>query len=129
MKRTLPLLALLIFGANPALAAPGGYLHVLLGGAWVCETQGDATAPPVPKPQDSFQVIADSSYRTGNGAIGTYLLLGNDLAMTSGPFRGRRYKLTGLGILHPADNAGKQAEARCVHHAGGSAPDGGTGDN
>jgi len=129
MKRTLPLLALLIFGANPAFAAPGGYLHVLLGGAWVCETQGDATAPPVPRPQDSFRVIADSSYRTSNGAIGTYLLLGNDLAMTSGPFRGRRYTLTGQGILHPADDAGKQAEARCVHHASASTLDRGTGDN
>lgn len=125
MKRTLALLALLIIGANPAQAAPGGDLRVLLTGYWVCETQGDAVTPPVRQLQDSFRVIADSSYRTtkgdhGKAEDGTYLLLGNDLTMTSGPFRGRRYTLVGQGILHPLDKAGQRSSGRCVHRASAS---------
>jgi hypothetical protein len=96
-------------------------LRVLLKGYWLCETQGDATAPPVRQLQDSFRVIPDSSYRTTRGDTGTYLLLGNDMAMTGGPFRGRRYRLVGLGILHPLDAAGKRTTERCVRQATASA--------
>ena len=80
----------------------------------MCETQGDATAPPVRQLPDSFRVIADSSYRTTTGLTGTYLLLGTDLTMTGGPFRGRRYKLAGAGILHPLDADGAKTSGRCV---------------
>ncbi len=122
---------LLALGAHPAAAAPGGYLRVLLKGYWLCESQGDATVPPVRQLQDSFRVIADSSYRTTKGETGTYLLLGTDLAMTGGPFRGRRYKLVGQGILHPLDAAGKRTTERCVRQATASAlgDDGDTGGN
>lgn len=129
MKRTLTLIALLIFGANPAQAVPGGYLRVLPTGYWVCETQGDATAAPVRQLQDSFRVIADSSYRTTKGDVGTYLLLGNEMTITGGPFRGRHYTLVGQGILHPLDAAGKRTIGRCVHRASASSLDADTGEN
>ena len=104
--------------AGPAHATPGGVLRVLLKGDWICETGGDATTAPVRQPQDSFRVLADSSYRTTAGDTGTYLLLGNDLTMTGGPFRGRRYVLVGQGILHPVDGSGKRSTSRCVRQSG-----------
>lgn len=115
----------------PAGAAPGGNLRVLLRGYWICETQGDATTPPTQQLQDSFRVIADSSYRTTLGQTGTYLLLGTDLVMTGGPFRGRKYKLVGQGIIHPIDAAGNRTTDRCVRQANASpmADTGDTGDN
>ncbi|WP_353230137.1 hypothetical protein [Novosphingobium sp.] len=110
-------------GSGTALAAPGGQLRVLLTGYWVCEQSGDATTPPVPRPQDSFRVVADSSYRAPTGDSGSYLLLGSDLAMTSGPFVGRRYVLIGQGILHPLDAAGQRTTDRCVRQGGAAARD------
>jgi len=107
----------------PAQATPGGLLRTLLKGYWVCETAGDATTPPARQVQDSFRVIADSSYRTAKGETGTYLLLGNDLLMTTGPFRARRYILVGQGILHPLDASGKRTSDRCVRQSSASALD------
>jgi hypothetical protein len=125
MKPTLPLLAPLtlamLLAAKPAQATPGGDLRVLLKGYWLCETQGDATMAPARQLQDSFRVIPDSSYRTTAGLTGTYLLLGTDLTITGGPFRGRRYKLVGQGILHALDQAGKRTTERCVRQASASA--------
>ncbi len=112
--------ALFALCAQPAQAAPGGYLRVLLRGYWICETQGDATTPAMRRLQDSFRVIADSSYRTSSGATGTYLLLGTDMVMTGGPFAGRKYKLVGQGILHPLDASGKRTTDRCVRQANAS---------
>ncbi len=127
MIKPLPLVAapllILALAPAPAPAAPGGYLRVLLKGYWLCESQGDATVAPVRQLQDSFRVIPDSSYRTSQGETGTYLLLGTDLAMTGGPFRGRRYKLVGQGILHPLDTSGKRTTERCVRQASASALD------
>ena len=100
--------------AGPAAAAPGGLLRTLLKGYWICETAGDATAPGRRLPADSFRVVADSSYRPATGGIGAYLLLGSDLTMTSGPFRGRHYLLVGQGVLHPLDMAGQRSTDRCV---------------
>lgn len=120
MIRMLLLFALLGFGANQAQAVPGGALRVLQKGNWVCESAGDATTPPVRQLQDSFRVIADSSYRTTNGEGGTYLLLGKELAMTGGPFAGRRYRLTGQGMLHPLDAKGVPTPERCVRQISAS---------
>jgi hypothetical protein len=114
---------MLALGTTPARAVPGGYLRVLLKGYWVCELQGDATTPAARQLQDSFRVIADSSYRTTKGEAGTYLLLGNDLAMTAGPFRGRKFRLVGQGILHAVDATGKRTNERCVRQASASSLD------
>jgi hypothetical protein len=115
MKHLVLILAALL--PAPALAAPGGPLRVLLKGAWVCETGGDATTPPTSVPQDGFRVIADSSYRTADGQSGSYLLLGKALTMTGGPFKGRRYVLVGQGILYPLDAQGQRGAERCVRQS------------
>lgn len=126
MKRFSPFrpelfLLLLALAPLPAHAAPGGLLRTLLIGYWVCETKGDAVTAPVRILPDSFRVIADSSYRTATGKGGTYLLLGNDLVMTTGPFKARKYILVGQGILHPIDAAGKRTTNRCVRQSSASA--------
>lgn len=122
MKRAL--LALLALAAPTAAhAAPGGAMRVLLKGYWACEVGGDATSPPRPAPQDSFRVIADSSYVLASGAAGTYLLLGQDMVMTSGPFRARHYELVGQGMLHPVDAKGTRTDERCVHQRNASGND------
>ena len=118
-----PIAALILIAtAGTAHAAPGGALRVLMKGYWACETGGDATTPPRPVPQDSFRVVSDSSYLLGDGTGGTYLLLGQDMVMTSGPFSARRYALVGQGMLHPEDANGTRSEERCVRqrNAGGS---------
>lgn len=121
-----PIVALILIAtALPAHAAPGGALRVLLKGYWACETGGDATTPPRPAPQDSFRVIADSSYVLTNGTGGTYLQQGQSVVMTSGPFHTRRYELVGQGMLHPVDANGHRGDGRCVHqrNAGGNDTD------
>jgi hypothetical protein len=123
MAFALPALLMAMLSAAPAEAAPGGLLRTLLKGYWICETEGDATTPPKRLLQDSFRVIADSSYRTNKGETGTYLLLGNDLVMTTGPFRARKYVLVGQGILHPLDAQGKRTTNRCVRQSSAGALD------
>ena len=119
-----PFVALaLIAAAGTAHAAPGGALRVLQKGFWACETGGDATSPPRPAPQDSFRVIADSSYVLADGTGGTYLLLGQDVVMTSGPFHARRYELVGQGMLHPVDVNGTRSDERCVRQRNASGND------
>jgi hypothetical protein len=117
----LALAPLTLAQASPApKPPPGGLLRTLLKGYWICESAGDAVSAPTPYPQDSFRVIADSGYRTSAGQTGTYLLTGNDMLMTTGPFRGRKYLLIGQGILHPIGPDGKRTTDRCVRQAGAS---------
>lgn len=98
----------------PANAVPGGELHVLTAGRWLCEQPGDAIRAPVRLPADDFWAIPDSSYRTGDGEIGSYLLLAERLVMTSGPFEGRSYVLESPAMAHPLDSAGRELAIRCV---------------
>jgi hypothetical protein len=126
MKRPAPIRSLVLAlmaatAPTAAHAAPGGLLRTLLIGYWVCETKGDAATAPVKLLADSFRIIPDSSYRTAKGVGGTYLLLGNDLVMTTGPFRARKYILVGQGILHPIDAKGRRTSDRCVRQSSASA--------
>lgn len=97
----------------PAGAVPGGQLHTLMQGPWSCEVPGDATVMPMPKPDENFRVTADSSYFVGE-ARGNYLLLGDQLAITSGPFKGRRYVMDSDAMMHRLGEDGKPTMLRCV---------------
>ncbi|EGD58649.1 hypothetical protein Y88_0706 [Novosphingobium nitrogenifigens DSM 19370] len=114
-----PALCALVLLATPgtATAAPGGSLRVLLRGPWICEVPGDASTPPKTLPKDSFHAQADSSYRLPDGSTGTYLLLGNHLVMTTGPFRGRTYETSGQGMIYPLDANGTRTGVRCIRHS------------
>lgn len=97
-----------------AQAAPGGQLHTLIVGRWVCEEPGDATRAPVRQEAEDFWVVQDSSYRVRGGGRGSYLLLGGQLVMTSGPFEGRRYGLDSTATVHPLGPDGAPLAQRCV---------------
>lgn len=108
------LAASFLLSSAPAHAVPGGDLGTLERGNYQCELPGDASGPlRVAAPDQSFKVIGASSYRNG-GERGTYLLLGDDLRMTSGPLRGQRYERVSDGYLRQVNETGEQTRLRCV---------------
>ncbi|BEV00137.1 hypothetical protein NSDW_12310 [Novosphingobium olei] len=118
MKSRLALIAACLLAsagsAVPAHAVPGGKLHTLAIGHWLCEQPGDATKPPVRLEADDFWAVQDSSYSLRNGETGTYLLLADRLVMTSGPFEGRAYAVESAATVHPLGSDGKETGMRCV---------------
>lgn len=113
MKRAC-LAALLALASAPSHAAPGGQLRVLIQGPWTCELPGDATVVPTPRTEENFRATPDSSYSVDGQGEGNYLLLGDRLTMTSGPFTGRRYEVANEGMVRRLDDAGKRTGVRCV---------------
>ena len=106
--------AILAFAATPAGAVPGGNLGVLLNGPWTCEIPGDAVVRPVAQQADNFRIVADSSYVIADGSSGTYLRLGNEVRMTSGPFNGRRFLMSSDAMMRLLDGQGRRTGLRCV---------------
>jgi len=104
----------LALAAIPAHAVPGGALETLALGTWFCELPGDAVIEPVARPQETFTAVPDSSYRTPDGAEGSYLLLGDRLTMTSGPREGDRYVMDSSAMVHKLDPSGQPGPLRCV---------------
>ncbi len=99
--------------AVPASAAPGGAIGTLRPGAYVCELPGDAAgAASHPVEGESFTIIDGKSY-VAAGASGTYLLLGDQLTMTSGPKRGQTFHRLSGGFLRRTE-AGSDTALRCV---------------
>lgn len=111
-----PLLALLALAlpVTSAHAVPGGELGTLENGKWFCEKPGDAAAPSTPLPRESFVALPDSAYRAADGTEGVYLLLGDELVMTSGALRGHRFKLDSAATMHRLDAEGDEIDQRCV---------------
>lgn len=112
MKRTIILLAAAI--AFPAHAAPGGALGTMPKGAYACELPGDATAASgVRAPAEDFTIVNGSAYVTATGR-GIYLLTGDRLVMTSGPFKGAAYHRQSGGFLRRLAADGSESNLRCV---------------
>ena len=98
----------------PVLAAPGGRIDVLRTGEYRCELPGDATAARgVPQPAEDFEIVNASSYAAGS-AIGTYLLTGGKVVMTSGPKRGTNYRRVASGTLRLLGRDGSDTTLNCV---------------
>jgi hypothetical protein len=97
-----------------AHAVPGGEIGTLPTGRYQCEKPGDATGLiAVRVPDADFRVLASSSYAVNN-VRGSYLLTGDDLVMTGGPFEGRRFVRTSVGYLRQLGPDGQPGEVRCV---------------
>jgi hypothetical protein len=106
--------AALALTAAPALAAPGGDIATLPIGDYICETPGDAAGPAGRHaPAEDFAVVTASSYRA-LGTLGSYLLTGDQLVMTSGVHRGKRYHRVSTGFLRKIGPDGKDSALRCV---------------
>ena len=100
--------------AGPIAAAPGGEIGVLRAGKYVCELPGDATGPAGRHvPEADFTVSNASSYEAG-GASGSYLLTGDQLVMTSGPFKGKRFHRISNNFLRLVEPDGTDGQLRCV---------------
>ena len=100
--------------AGPLAAAPGGEIDTMPLGDYVCELPGDATGPAGYRvPAEDFSVVTASSYRAGD-ALGSYLLVGEQLTMTGGPHQGKRYRRQSGGFVRKLDEQGKPSSLRCV---------------
>ena len=121
MKGTVALLAsgllapaLLLTPSTSAAAVPGGEIGTLEKGKYVCEIPGDGSgASRRHVPAADFSIITASSYRA-QGRNGTYLLTGDRVVMTSGPFKGQLYRRQTRGLLRLVDKAGHDTDLRCV---------------
>lgn len=121
MKRAPTFSALAVFAlilSAPALAVPGGRLGTLPGGIYRCELPGDALGPVGHRvPEADFTVLTASTYRAGARA-GSYLLTGDRLVMTSGPFKGRHFRRVTRNFLRVLRDDGQDGMMRCVRLRG-----------
>jgi hypothetical protein len=112
------MLALVCAGA-PLRAVPGGEIGTLPTGRYLCEKPGDVTGLiAVRVPEGDFRILASSSYAV-DGKRGSYLLLGERMVMTGGPFEGRAFQRTSIGYLREIGADGQPGELRCVLTARG----------
>ena len=101
------------FASLPGIALADGQLGTLEHGRYTCGTPGVATGPSVDvDPQLSFSIVGGSSYSTKNGG-GTYLLAGNLLTFTRGPFKDRRFERDKTGLWREIDKSGAYGSIRC----------------
>ena len=107
-------IAVALLLAGPVTAAPGGDMETMPIGDYVCELPGDATGPAgLHVPGEDFTVVTASSYRAA-GAMGSYLLAGDQLTMTGGPLQGKRYTRQSEGFVRQLDDKGNPGDLRCV---------------
>ena len=100
--------------AAPALGVPGGDIGTLASGRYVCERPApDAVLRGKVVEDAGFTIVTASSYRA-QGTLGSYLLTGSEVAFTSGPRRGERYRRISPGSLRRLDAGGAETPLRCV---------------
>lgn len=98
----------------PASAVPGGPIGTLAQGRYRCELPGDALgAAGRAIPEADFTIVSASSYRS-KGRLGSYLLTGDDVVMTSGPHRGQKFHRLSRGFLRRVGAGGQDTGLRCV---------------
>ena len=95
-------------------AVPGGEIGTLTKGAYICELPGDATGPTgIHIPEADFTIINASSYRA-QGRIGSYLLTGDRVVMTSGTLEGQKFRRVSEGFLRRIEADGSDGKMRCI---------------
>jgi hypothetical protein len=118
MRYVLAFAAVLSLGATLAGPAPAqerapGELSVLLRGYWSCAVPGSATGEAREvRPALDFETIRGSRYRVGE-EIGIYLRLGDRVEMTTGPFKGRVFSVTGADSIREIEG-GAETPVRCL---------------
>ncbi len=112
------LVATLLLAAAPAGAAPGGPIATLPHGRYACETSGDATGlAGIRQPAMDFRITRGSSYQTDAGA-GIYLLTGERLIFSTGPFEGVRMRRIRENFLRRSNADGTDSDVRCIRRPG-----------
>ena len=112
MKRVLVIASLgLVALGTGAAAAP---LRTMPIGSYRCELPGDVLGPAgIHVPEEDFRIVNASSYRIGD-TLGSYFLRGDTLYMTSGPFRGNRYRRISRILLRKQAPDGTDSNLRCA---------------
>lgn len=111
---TILMAGLFAAASGSAGAVPGGEIGTLKKGTYICELPGDATGPAgIHVPEADFAIINASSYRA-QGRIGSYLLTGDRVVMTSGTFEGQRFRRISEGFLRRIEADGSDGRMRCV---------------
>ena len=100
--------------ASQLAAAAGGDIDTMAIGQYFCERPGDATGPVgLHAPEEDFAIVNASSYRA-HDELGSYLLTGDTLTMTSGPHEGKRYRRLSGNFLRKMGEDGKDTDLRCI---------------
>ncbi|WP_240310897.1 elongation factor P [Altererythrobacter sp. ZODW24] len=100
--------------ALPVAAAAQGKLDTLPRGTYGCELPGNAAGPAgVPVADAGFKIVNASSYTSPRGS-GSYLRTGKTVEFTSGPMRGRKFRVQGRTLLRELDEDGSLGRMRCV---------------
>ena len=104
----------LILLAAPA-AAQDGPLRTLMLGRYICERPGPSGSQTfVHDHETSFAVTNASRYRAADGTVGTYLMTGGTVTMTSGPLAGARFVRVRSAFLRRVESDGLPGPLRCV---------------
>jgi len=97
-----------------AHAVPGGAIGTLPTGQYRCELPGDILGEVHDHvPEADFQIITASNY-SAEGGRGSYLLTGDSVVMTGGPFKGRKFLRISRGLLRMTQDKEMQGKLRCV---------------
>jgi hypothetical protein len=113
MRGAAALLAIAV--AATSAAAQTGPLRTLMPGRYDCERPGPPGSQLFERDADaSFEVTSASRYIAGSGAIGTYLMTGGTIVMTSGPLAGTRLVRIRPAFLRRLEGDGSPGRVRCV---------------
>jgi hypothetical protein len=105
--------AIIVTLALPFVARAASDLAVLAPGRYACWTAGVASGPAVSdRPERSFTIVRGSSYESAAGR-GTYLLAGDLLTFTRGPFKDQRLRRTKDGFWPEASRLGVLGSLKC----------------
>ncbi len=123
MKRAILPIALAVSAATPgpAFAVSGGPIDTMPLGYYVCAVPGGTDGPALRHVPDADFEIRDSSSYLVDGQLGTYLLLGDEMTMTSGPFQGARFHRESSGLLKRLGPDGDEDRLSCSRGAPPSA--------
>ena len=112
MRIALILSSLLL--AAPA-AAQDGPLRTLMLGRYDCERPAAPGGQAFEHDHEaSFAVTNASRYRAADGTVGTYLMTGGTVTMTSGALAGARFVRVRPAFLRRIEGDGVPGELRCV---------------
>lgn len=107
--------ALIVIPAALSVIAAAGPLSTLSLGRYVCERPVEPGSQiAVADPKVSFAVTTASRYVAFDGTLGTYLLTGATVEMTSGPLAGVRLVRLREGFLRVINADGAPGPTRCV---------------
>ena len=83
-------------------------------GSYSCELPGDAMhAAGLHIPAEDFAIVHSSTYAAA-GKMGSYLMIGGIIEMTSGPRAGEKFHRISDNFLRKLDPTGHDGELRCI---------------